>query len=1069
MRRLFTLLAAFWITAVAHAGVLDDFSNVALWQAQASDGVQSRASAADGGLRLDFDFAGRGGYAFVRRSLPLDLPENYEISFYIRADAPVNHFEFKLTDASGDNVWWLQQQNYVFPKQWQLVRIKKRQILFAWGPAKDHTLTHADRIEFVVSAGNGGGSGSVYIRQLAIRELPPTPTTWPQATAQASSAAARGRAELALDGNPATAWISDAGKRQQLVIDLGAEREFGGLVLHWQGRRYARRYDIELSSDGASWRTVRRVIDGNGGDDPLRLPESEARYIRLALHDGPAADYALAEVELKDLSYGATPNDFISAVAQSARRGLYPRGFSGQQPYWTLVGVDGGGDHSALISEDGAIESRQGGFSVEPFVEDGGKLVSWADVQVTQSLRDGYLPVPTVQWRHSSWTLDVTAAAAGTPASSQLLARYELKNLTATSRKLKLVLAVRPFQVNAPRQFLNTPGGFSAISDLAWNGRALAVNGDAKVYPLERPASVALASFDAGLLPGGAGAATPRASSTNARTAIERTGLARTAAARTSIARTAHDDTGMASAALTYEITLPPHGSVVLGAVLPMAGGDQAHAPEGARAGWLTREQDRVANEWRTKLNQVTLRLPPAGQHMADTLRSSLAHILMTREGAALQPGTRSYRRSWIRDGAMMSEALLRLGQPEIAADYLRWYAPYQFDNGKVPCCVDRRGADPVPENDSHGELIFLAAELYRYTQDKAALSAAWPRMDAAARYMESLRQSERTDANRTAERRSLFGLMPASISHEGYSEKPMHSYWDDFWALRGYKDAADMAAILGDSAAAQRISAQRDEFHRDLYASLAASTAAHKVDYMPGAVELGDFDPTSSTIALTPGGEQLQLPPAMLQATYEKYWKFFRARRDGSKAWEDYTPYELRNVSAFIRLGWRERAAELLDYFYADQRPAAWNQWAEVVGRDARQPRFLGDMPHGWISSDYIRAALDSFAYERESDHALLLGEGIPNAWLQGDGIGLHGLRTPYGPLSYTLAAQDGRLTLRIEAMQRMPPGGLIYNWPWAGTPGAMRLNGQPVALQGKQITITSLPAVLQVDAAPF
>ena len=85
-----------------------------------------------------------------------------------------------------------------------------------------------------------------------------------------------------------------------------------------------------------------------------------------------------------------------------------------------------------------------------------------------------------------------------------------------------------------------------------------------------------------------------------------------------------------------------------------------------------------------------------------------------------------------------MSEALLRLGQPDIAADYLRWYAPYQFDNGKVPCCVDRRGADPVPENDSHGQLIFLAAELYRYTEDKTALAGAWPRIDAAARYMET-------------------------------------------------------------------------------------------------------------------------------------------------------------------------------------------------------------------------------------------------------------------------------------------------------------------------------------------
>ena len=1033
----------------APARVLDDFSSVGAWQAQASDGVRATAGAADGGLRLDFDFAGKGGYAFVRRALPLDLPENYEISFYVRADAPVNHFEFKLTDASGDNVWWFPQQNYSFPKDWQLVRIKKRQVLFAWGPTKDRVLKHADRIEFVVSAGSGGGKGSIYLRQLTIRALPPVPDTWPKPVAKASSQLPGGGAVLAVDGNPGTAWVgkTDKGKQQRLMIDLGAEREFGGLVLHWQGRRHASNYDVQLSSDGRQWRTVRHVLEGNGGDDPLRLPESDARYIRLVLRDGPAAAYALAEVDLKDLAWGATPNQFIEGVARNAQRGLYPRGFSGQQSYWTLVGVDGGGDHSALISEDGALEARQGGFSVEPFVRDEGRLVSWADVEVGQSLRDGYLPVPTVLWRHPGWTMSVTAAADGTPASSWLLAKYELKNLGATARRLQLVLAVRPFQVNAPRQFLNTPGGFSAIRDLQWDGKAIIVNGESEIRPLQQPVGVALSSFDGGLLPG-----------------------IRRVSSNVAAVRSLHDDTGLASAALTYDVTLPPYGSIAIGAVLPMAGGSAAIPPDGQDAAtWLSGRLDAVSAEWRGKLNQVTLKVPAVGQHMADTLRSSLAHMLMTREGASLQPGTRSYRRSWIRDGAMMSEALLRLGQPGIAADYLRWYAPYQFDNGKVPCCVDRRGADPVPENDSHGQLIFLAAELYRYTQDKTALAEAWPRVDAAARYMETLRQSERVAENLKPERRAFYGLMPASISHEGYSEKPMHSYWDDFWAMRGYKDAVDIAAALGHTDAKRTLAAQRDEFRRDLYASLATAAKVHGIDYLPGAAELGDFDPTSSTIALTPGGEQQFLPPAMLKATYDKYWDFFQARREGRKAWDDYTPYELRNVSAFVRLGWRERAAELLDYFYADQRPAKWNQWAEVVGRDMREPRFVGDMPHGWISSDYIRAALDSFAYERESDHALLLAEGVPLDWLRGDGIGLQGLRTPYGSLSYTLAAVDGTLSLRVEAMRRTPPGGVVFTWPWDAAPGAATLDGRPVAWKNRQINIDSLPAVLKINGAPF
>ncbi|QBE67115.1 coagulation factor 5/8 type domain-containing protein [Pseudoduganella lutea] len=1011
--------------------ILDGFETLAPWQAQASDGVAAQAASVPGfrgrALRLDFDFGGKGGYAFARRALPLDLPDNYEISFMVKADAPSNHFEFKLTDASGDNVWWYRLPDYVFPGGWTQVRFKKRQVAFAWGPAKDRTLRRADRIEFVVSAGSGG-KGSIWLDELVLRALPLPPATWPALQAQAGASDTPATpASLAVDGRHDTAWVADAGRRQ-LTVDLGTLREFGGLVLHWLPGRHASGYDVALSMDGQAWQVVRSVRDGNGSSDALLLTESEARYIRLLVQEGPAQGYALAEVEVKDLAFGATPNAFIDALSAAAPRGRYPRGFSGQQPYWTLVGVDGGARHGALLSEDGAIEPARGGPALEPFVVAGGRLHGWADVDVTQSLEDGYLPIPSVHWRAPGWMLTTTAAAAGTREASQLLARYELRNLRDAPQELELVLAARPFQVNAPRQFLNTPGGFAPIRDIAWDGRALAV-GVSTFIPLRAPDTVALSTFDAGLLPfegGGTG-------------------------------RAVRDETGMASGTLRWKITLPARGSAVVGVVAPLTG-----SPGVVESAGLDGALAQVADDWRARLNGVALHVPPAGQHLVNTLRSSLAHILMTRDGAAIQPGTRSYLRSWIRDGAMMSEALLRMGMPEIAADYLQWYAPYQFGNGKVPCCVDHRGADPVPENDSHGEFIFLAAELYRYTRDKAALQALWPRIDAAARYMETLRQSERTAAQRGT---PLYGLMPASISHEGYSEKPMHSYWDGFWALRGYKDAVAIATALGRRGDARRLARQRDEFRHDLYASLAAATARHGIDYLPGAAELGDFDPTSTTIALTPGGEQQHMPRGLLENTYRKYWDFFTARRDGQKAWDDYTPYELRNVSAFVRLGWRDKAHELLDWFYADQRPRAWNQWAEVVGREPRTPRFLGDMPHGWISSDFMRAALDAFAYEREPDHALLLAEGIPPAWLDGEGIAIRRLRTPYGELGYSLRRTGDRLALRVDAGLAIPPGGIVLRWPYTGQPGAALLDGKPVQVQDGAVTIRAVPATLTID----
>ena len=49
-------------------------------------------------------------------------------------------------------------------------------------------------------------------------------------------------------------------------------------------------------------------------------------------------------------------NAVLASLGADAPRGDLPRAFVGEQNYWTLVGVDGGGERSGLISEDGALE-----------------------------------------------------------------------------------------------------------------------------------------------------------------------------------------------------------------------------------------------------------------------------------------------------------------------------------------------------------------------------------------------------------------------------------------------------------------------------------------------------------------------------------------------------------------------------------------------------------------------------------------------------------------------------------------------------------------------------------------
>jgi len=407
---------------------------------------------------------------------------------------------------------------------------------------------------------------------------------------------------------------------------------------------------------------------------------------------------------------------------------------------------------------------------------------------------------------------------------------------------------------------------------------------------------------------------------------------------------------------------------------------------------------------------------------------------------------------------------MLRMGRADVARDFLEWYAGFQYPNGKIPCCVDSRGADPVPEHDSNGEFIYLAAEYWRHTHDRALTDRLWPNVLRAALYIDSLRQQRRTPEFQAGDKRAFYGILPPSISHEGYSAKPMHSYWDDFFALRGLKDAVSLAHALSRPEEAQ-LTTLRDEFRRDLYASIQYAMAHHRIDFIPGAADLGDFDATSTTIAVAPVGELGLMPETIargLDRTFDRYWDEFVARRDGSKPWESYTPYELRTVGTMVRLGKRDHAHAILDWFFRDQRPADWYQWAEVVWRDRNAPKFIGDMPHTWVGSDYVRSVLDMFAYERESDSSLVIGAGVPESWvMEKPGVTVRRLSTHYGLLSYTERNENGNVRVSMQAGLTMPPGGIVVHSPLSKPVREMRVNGVPTppgATGG--VVVRSLPA---------
>ena len=229
---------------------------------------------------------------------------------------------------------------------------------------------------------------------------------------------------------------------------------------------------------------------------------------------------------------------------------------------------------------------------------------------------------------------------------------------------------------------------------------------------------------------------------------------------------------------------------------------------------------------------------------------------------------------------------------------------------------------------------------------------------------------------------------------------------------MRALADAADAALVLGDATAAARIAALRDAMRADLHASIALAMAQHGIDFVPGSAELArlrsDLDrdrarPLRRGVAAAARGAR-----AHLRALLAGVRGAARAARIAPDA---YTPYEIRNAVALLRLGWKERALALLAWLIGDQRPPAWRQWPEVSTRDPRAPRFLGDLPHGWVASSFVRALRRLVAYERDDDGALVVAAGIPEAWVrEAPGVRVRGLPTHFGVLDLELARRGRR-----------------------------------------------------------
>jgi exo-beta-1,3-glucanase (GH17 family) len=131
------------------------------------------------------------------------------------------------------------------------------------------------------------GQGNVGIEERSFKVVPPTVPGVNLAkgkTATASSYQPTGSngpqlPSYAVDGDYGSRWASEWTDTAWIQVDLGSVQSFNHVQLAWEAA-YAKGYDVQVSDDGNTWKSIYSTTSGDGGFDDLNVSGS-GRFVRM--------------------------------------------------------------------------------------------------------------------------------------------------------------------------------------------------------------------------------------------------------------------------------------------------------------------------------------------------------------------------------------------------------------------------------------------------------------------------------------------------------------------------------------------------------------------------------------------------------------------------------------------------------------------------------------------------------------------------------------------------------------------------------------------------------------------
>lgn len=657
---------------------------------------------------------------------------------------------------------------------------------------------------------------------------------------------------------------------------------------------------------------------------------------------------------------------------------------------WTVIG-SADSPTEAYIGLDGSFQTGKDDYAAYWYLYDRKSHTLLRPKHTRRYLLDGNLPAPVVQWTDKG----IAARIMSFVTSDVCFSSIAIKNTTRRNRSINVFLAAMPYAVTGKMQ------------------SARRINYDRQRHVFE----VGSRSIYCNEEPQGFGAVI---SHSKANKLIDISSyIANGALPRYSSLRTGNK-AQVISGAIGYEITLRPGETRKLTFKTPIS------SNPGMRSASYNEALKSFRNNWQGQLYRVKLCLPD--KRYTDCFYASLAYLMILSDNGAPRPGSAIYGPFWIRDNAYIADAYYYAGRQDLAAKSLDQLYKMQLPNGGF---LPHTGTNEESEYDAPGQAIYTIVQHYRHTQDLASLRRAWPSIKSAAQYIDGLRNQQ--------------GILPHSMSAEDLGSERQQHYWDDFWAVRGLRDASYAAEILGNHNDARQIAGQAASLLDATMASIRTLAKKHSLDYIPN----GPQDLTSSAMArgtscgIWPCGV-LDPSDPFVRSAFDVYWKKWIKPHDGGFEHKgEFWPYAGMDMAMdYLALGQYDRSASILRWSINHDPTNGFYSWPE--GMNIKNLTLAaGDMPHGWMCASYI--CLIRNLLVRESGGDIWIASGVPQEWLApGRQIKIADFPISDGRITYTLKASKNIIDIDLLSAKDIKTSRMIL-------PKSIKVTGMEI--DGRQI----------------